>query len=182
VAAIFKLCTRVTSGNADSAISKSRKTQKVSIEVWSRNTISYRSNAISIYGLVAAILNFASRRTSDNQSSKWHSEVGYGIKCEVAVAIAASSLPVQNLFPYPVLLAAISVVGQRRAVSSLSSRSRALSKFNTCKEPLESRRNRFYRWKSYFHFRFGGRHRESVVNIIWRRRRSHIQVGGCHRT
>ena len=74
-----------------------------------------------------------------------YSEAGHGIKCEVAVAIAASLLSVQNLFPYPVLLAAISVVGQRRAVSSLSSRSRALSKINTCKEPLESRRNRFYR-------------------------------------
>ena len=56
VAAIFKLGTRATSGNADSAISKSRMTQKVAIEVGSRDTISYRSNAISISGLVAAIL------------------------------------------------------------------------------------------------------------------------------
>jgi hypothetical protein len=72
VAAIFKLgrLTRATSGNADSAISKSRMTQKVAIEVESRDTISYRSNAIFTSGLVAAILNFASRRTSANQCSK----------------------------------------------------------------------------------------------------------------
>ena len=57
----------------------------------------------------------------------------HGIKCGVAVGITASSrsLPVQNLFPYPVLLAAISVVIQRRAVSSMSSRSLALSKVNS---------------------------------------------------
>ena len=46
VAAIFKLCTRVTSGNADSAKSKSRMTQNGAIEVGSRDTISLTAQTL----------------------------------------------------------------------------------------------------------------------------------------
>ena len=65
-------------------------------------------------------------------------------------------------------------VGQHQAVSSVSSQSRAWSIM--WRKPLESRRNQLL-LKSYFHFRFGGRHLESVVHDVRRHRRLHSQVG-----
>ena len=65
-------------------------------------------------------------------------------------------------------------IGKRQAVSSVSSQSRAWSKM--WGQPLESRCKQLP-FKSYFQFRFGGRHLESVVNNVGRHRRRHDQVG-----
>ena len=65
-------------------------------------------------------------------------------------------------------------VGQRQAVSSVSSQSRAWSKVWV--QPLESRHNELL-LQSYFQFRFGGRHLESAIQDVGRCRQLHNQVG-----
>ena len=64
-------------------------------------------------------------------------------------------------------------VTQRQPMSSVSRQSGPWSKI--WRQPLESRRNQLS-FKSYFQFRFGGRHLESVVNNVGRHRCFHIQV------
>ncbi len=64
------------------------------------------SKVISTSGLVAAILNFASRPTSDNVDSVI-SESGMAENMGVEVGIAMPSLPVEKLFRLPVSVAAI---------------------------------------------------------------------------
>jgi hypothetical protein len=93
---------------------------------------SFTVQTVIPFPLLTAILNFGSRKTSDNVRSDI---VRSGIieNVGVAVEIAAPSLAVQTLFPLPVLLVAIlnfgsrptsTNVGQRLAVSSVSSQSR----------------------------------------------------------
>ena len=104
----------------------------------------------------------------------------------VEVGIAAPSLAVQTLFPLTVLLAAILNFGslpsstnddQRRlksgSVFSVASKSNVVENVG---QPLESRRNQLP-LKSYFQFRFSGRHLESAVTDVGRHRRRHTQVG-----
>ena len=82
----------------------------------------------------------------------------------VAVGIASPTVSVQELFPLPVSTSGfvadtwVSDVGRCRAVSAVPYLSRAWSKM--WKLPLESRRNQLP-FKSYFQFRFCGRHLES---------------------
>jgi hypothetical protein len=85
-----------------------------------------------------------------------YSEAGHGIKCEVAVAIAASSLPVQNH------LGSRPTFGSVFIVKVEVGRCRKLIR----RRSLWNRVAIAYRWKSYVHFRFGGWHLESVINII----------------
>ena len=54
-------------------------------------------------------------------------------------------------------------IGKRQEVSSVSSKSRAWSKM--WGQPFKSRCKQLP-FKSYFQFRFGGRHLESAVNYV----------------
>jgi len=134
---------------------------------------------------MAAILNFGSGTMSGNVRSDIFRS-GMVDNVRIAVGIATPSLAIQKLFPLPVSLAAILKFGslpssinvdQRlpmSAMSSMSSQSRPWSKI--WRQPLESHRN-LLPLESYFQFRFGGRHLESVVNNVGRHRHCHTQVG-----
>jgi len=109
VAAILIFGSRSTSGNVGQCrlyhiqVGHGRKYGGRS---WNRRTISRRSNVISTFGFMAAILNFDSGKMSCNVCRDTFKS-GMVDNVGLTVEIATPSLAVQKLVPHPVLLAAI---------------------------------------------------------------------------
>ena len=131
-----------------------------------------------------AVSNSVKSPTSDNVGSV-KDDSGMATNVVLAVGIGPQAHSDKELLQFPVSLAVILIffqvghsrkygdhrrptsvfVGQRHAVSSVSSQNRAWTKM--WEQRLESRRN-LQPFNSYFQFRFGGRHLESLFNNVGR--------------